>query len=82
MARHGGFGAGPVVANRITSDHVGRALKLAGWHQLRRVREGDQRHRIWASRGAELLEQLGEASPKQLLARLEADRRRVGGSEF
>lgn len=82
MARHGGFGAGPVVANRITSDYVGRALKLAGWHHIRRVRKGDQRHRIWASRGAELLEQLGEASPQQLLARLEADRKRVGASEF
>jgi hypothetical protein len=82
MARHGGFGAGPVVANRITSDYVGRALKLAGWHHIRRVREGDQRHRIWASRGAELLEQLGETSPKQLIVRLEADRKRVSGSEF
>jgi hypothetical protein len=82
MSRHGGFGAGPVVANRITSDYVGRALKLAGWHHIRRVREGDQRHRIWASRGVELLEQLSEAAPKQLLARLEADRKRVSGSEF
>jgi hypothetical protein len=68
-----------MVWNSVSLEAIARALRLDGWAFVKRVRFGNGRIRLWARRGAKLLRQLPASA---LIVRLEADRKRVHGSEF
>jgi hypothetical protein len=77
----GKWGAGDAAGRGLTWGHVLQALRMKGWVQLpQQVVDGEQRPRVWARSGVEVLaRQLSAAALKE---RLVTDRGKSSGADF